>query len=317
MTLSLCLLLALGSGPQSPGPMDLAQQEAQEQRWDRALSLAEQALSSGVSSQPLQTAEIYGFIGKAAAVIGDDNAAQLAFARALELRPDFELSLRESPRILQPFRAARQSLSGAHLTLEARAERSWDGEVEATVGVHGDALSLVDRVRLESPERDETAGTQLSPPNESLFFHWRCATVPCRFWVTLLDARGNTLALAGTPSLPLEAAQQRPATRAPTPWFQGPVLWVVGAASFAIVSGIFLVGFKHDPGHACEPGRLPPKGRSTLTKVFRRSIQNGWRTRGDFGAPSPRLAQAASLRHGAGKLVVRSSIQELAWLPRT
>ena len=113
-----------------------------------AQALCARALAAGAMSRA-QTAGAYRLAGEVAAALGDDEAAREQFSRFLVLEPGAMLGSDVSPKITQPFAAARASLHGQHLTASAAAGRADGGTVRVEVDA-SDPLQMIASVRVRS-----------------------------------------------------------------------------------------------------------------------------------------------------------------------
>jgi hypothetical protein len=107
-----------------------------------AQALLTAALTSGAYG-PSEVADIYRLSGITQASVGDSDKATDAFAHLVALSPDEQLPPGTSPRVLQPFAAARAQLAGRAL----RAKVNRDGS-HLTVTIAEDPLAMVDGVRV-------------------------------------------------------------------------------------------------------------------------------------------------------------------------
>jgi tetratricopeptide (TPR) repeat protein len=113
----LALVLVLGWAPRpAHGNARLAEAKAalDELRYDDARKLLQEALEDG-GSGPEELAEIYRLSAQVAAALGDDAAAQGYFAHMLAIDPKFNLPAGTSPKIGEPFAAAKSQLGGRSL----------------------------------------------------------------------------------------------------------------------------------------------------------------------------------------------------------
>src|SRR5215216_4724899 len=95
VTRALAVLLALVAGAataaaQKKGPTDRARSEIGELRYEDAQKTIEKAIRSGTNG-PADMTELYLLLGEVKASLGDDDAAEDAFKRALAIDPAAEL----------------------------------------------------------------------------------------------------------------------------------------------------------------------------------------------------------------------------------
>jgi hypothetical protein len=111
LPVAVCLLLVAAAGrAQAAGNPNLerARQELDELRYDDAQRSLEVALRSG-DSGPEDLVEIYRLMGYVAAAKNDENAARRAFEVLLSIAPETRLPEGASPKLTEPFDAARKS----------------------------------------------------------------------------------------------------------------------------------------------------------------------------------------------------------------
>lgn len=203
-------------------------------QYARAFALASEALTRG-GAEPDQVEALYRVQGEAAAVLGDEAAAERAFAAMLELSPGAQLPADSSPKLLQPLARARVRLNGAHLTLEARSAMLVEGWVHTELTVSGDVLGQVKDVEL-LPLWDGAAPLRAS----SWALSWRCPSAPCPHLVRARDAAGNVLATLGTPAAPLSVRPlPAPPPPPPEPLWARPLPYALGGAALALAGGVF------------------------------------------------------------------------------
>ncbi|MCC6333184.1 MAG: tetratricopeptide repeat protein [Myxococcales bacterium] len=215
--------------------------------FEEAAQAAARGLEAGDAS-PLETAELHFLIGQASAVLGRADAAQRAFARALELSPGLELPLGASPKLAEPFQAARTALKGARLAIAPSGEVLANGRARVQVHIHGDVELLVDHGVLRFGF-DLTPGevplTRTDPPEASL----PCPAPPCAYSVSLFDRAGNGLLEAGSATSPLfVGAPAKPVPPSAPPattsqdarvWYRRPWPWLGAAVASAVATGLF------------------------------------------------------------------------------
>src|SRR6185503_879178 len=116
VTSTLALLLALVAAQatataQKKGATDRARNEIGELRYEDAQKTIEKAIKSGTNG-PADMAELYLLLGEVKASLGDDEAAEDSFKRALAIDPAAQLRDGLSPKIREPFGKARKAMKG-------------------------------------------------------------------------------------------------------------------------------------------------------------------------------------------------------------
>lgn len=197
-------------------------------KYEQALHALEKALYTGKnSSGDMKT--IYRMLGEIHAALGRQDEAQRNFRNLLALEPTAELARGISPKIQQPFKAAKDAMS-ARGKLEVRCSVD-DASSRVTLEVVADPAEMVGGARVVYRLEDGTEQiVEASGPGSHTM------RVPVTEPVTLVcaavDEHGNRLAEVGSWSAPLklspvepEQQQQsapaltaaRPAAKAPPP----------------------------------------------------------------------------------------------------
>jgi hypothetical protein len=120
--------------------LEKARQELDELHFDEAAAALEKALFGG-GNGPDDLVEIFELSARVAAARGDAASAEDFFRRLLSLAPDYALPAGTSPKIAEPFAAARRWLT-ERLPITARWEESTDAP-GVTVVVDADPLGMV------------------------------------------------------------------------------------------------------------------------------------------------------------------------------
>jgi hypothetical protein len=169
------------------GPVILgnAQKAIDDIDYEAARALTDQALESGELLPP-ELARAHLLAGEVAAALGDDAAAHDHFERFLLLAPDGQLPAGLSPKITQPFVAARASaVALGKATFDVELTRA-PGKVAITIG--GDPLHMAARVRvrLNGGSELQAIGARIELPADD--------KVAITASVAILDEHGNELA---------------------------------------------------------------------------------------------------------------------------
>lgn len=177
-----------------------ARGELDELKYDRAARSLEQALATGTNG-PAELAEIYRLSGEVAAALGDAKVAEEHFRRLLAIKPDARLAAGVSPKISQPFEAARAWFS-SRTPIQVRHELSADEPRSITVLVDSDPLNMIAAARAnvvvdggaaERIERKGPAPIELTLPEEGRL----------EVEVAAVDRYGNRVVEISTPSRPI------------------------------------------------------------------------------------------------------------------
>ncbi|MBX7102420.1 MAG: hypothetical protein K1X89_32180, partial [Myxococcaceae bacterium] len=236
-------------------PVRDAERALENLEYARAAELSLAALKQGQAA-PAQVQRLWAARAQALAAQGFADDARVAFERTLSLLPTFEISPDASPKLSEPFRAARERLQGQRLGATSRAQVQ-DARVSLTVTVLADVAGLVaaGEVEVEGAPAQALArqGAQLS----GLL---RCQA-PCPHRVVLRDDFGNRLLEIGTAAAPLlvdgvapapvvsappAAVDERALEPAGPSFFARPLPWAVAAGAFAAVATVFAVRTAQD-----------------------------------------------------------------------
>src|SRR3954469_17593335 len=118
MFAALSTLMVLSAAPTAASTALLEARGLQERRkLAGAYEAARRALTAGDAAAD-ETWAIYECLAELAAAMGYADDARGASSRTLELTPSFQLSALASPRLQEPFRAARAGLQGAALAVK-------------------------------------------------------------------------------------------------------------------------------------------------------------------------------------------------------
>lgn len=123
--------------------VDKARDLLLELRFEEARDLAQKALQEG-NRKPKEVAAIYMVIAEVSAALGDESEARAQFRNALAIDSSIEIGDGVSPKIVEPFEAARAMLEGTD-GIGASATRK-AGEV--TVVVDSDPARLIEGARV-------------------------------------------------------------------------------------------------------------------------------------------------------------------------
>ena len=109
---------------------------------DRALAHCREGLAAGDATAD-EVWRLHVLCAEVSAAMGFNEAAERSFARALELRPSFELPAESSPKLLRPYLAAHEKLRGVRLSAVPSSAPSSQGRVRVEVRVEGDVEGMV------------------------------------------------------------------------------------------------------------------------------------------------------------------------------
>lgn len=215
------VIAALASRAHADDELARAHQLETALEYDQALAIVEGVLARG-GTDPARYVELQLFAGKLAAGLDRVQAAQDHFARALAVRPDATLPEGTSPKLTEPFAAAKSRTAplGFRVTVvEGLVTLTTTDPLGLVVGI---AVHVVDS---GGQHRDlvERASTRLAiPPN----------TKPIE--IAALDANGNRL-WVGSPPPPID----KPIVRPPPPRSATPLAqrWT----TYAVITGAALV----------------------------------------------------------------------------
>jgi len=185
-TAAAAFAILLAAGTAWGGDLDAAQKKIDDIDYEAARDLIDGALDQGGLDR-VQLARAYRMAGEVAAALGDAAAAEEHFVHWLVLDPRGRLDAGVSPRIAEPFAAAkaRVDILGA-LKIDVTVERN-DARAHVSVDAR-DPLQMIAgmKVSADGGGREETGGltADVAVPDR--------ATVVT---VTLVDAHGNVLAI--------------------------------------------------------------------------------------------------------------------------
>lgn len=215
-----------------------AQRAAKTLEYDRALTLAQEALEQG-DADPALMRQLFRFQAEMAIVVGLKDTAVSAFARLLELDPGLELPSDASPRFVEPFRRAKERLGAASLSVIPRSEHKSRSLISTRVRVEGDSLHLVFGVHVIPLQ-----GASVALARTDVFEgHWTCAAAPCPHYISVQDGRGNELVRIGSPDSPLLVLEPEPvaATVDSRPLYRRGWPYVVGAGALVLTGTVLAV----------------------------------------------------------------------------
>jgi hypothetical protein len=224
--------------PRSETRFREAQRASKALEYDRALTLAQEALEQGDGSSELLL-KIFLFQAQMAVAVGLQETAISAYARALNLDPGQELASDASPKFAHPFQKARERIAGARLTAVPSSQRTRDGLVKTQVRVQGDVLHQVFGVEVQ-----QAGGAPVPLARTDTYEgHWSCAAAPCPHAIVVKDGRGNELLRIGSEKSPLLALE--PELRAGAldtrPWYRRGWPYVAGAGVIAAAGTVLAV----------------------------------------------------------------------------
>ncbi len=180
--------------------LDKAREAMGELRYEDAGKALDKAIKSGTNT-PAEMIEIYMMQGEVRASLGDDDAAKEAFQRALVLDPGVELRKGLSPKIGEPFSAARRAMKGKkQLSIQHRIIKPRPPVI--AVVVEADPLKMLVGARIaywteEGGTAKSVAGSGTTRVDLTL------AAGAKRFVVAGIDKHGNRVIELGSESDPL------------------------------------------------------------------------------------------------------------------
>lgn len=182
------LLLATATAHAGDSPLlDQAQQAIDGVDYDAAKGLVDKAITAG-ALEPADLARAHMLAGEVAAALGDDATARDHFVRWLLLDPDAALPDGVSPKIAEPFAAAKEQAGtlGA-MTIAVRVERS-HGKVHVFLDAR-DPLNLIAglRVRRDDGRAAQEQGTSVELPADD--------AEPVTLTVLVLDEHDDQIAV--------------------------------------------------------------------------------------------------------------------------
>lgn len=159
--LAVLTVLALATVARADDTADLAEARRLEAtlEYEPALAIVERVIAGGTATTPAMLAERHLLAGTLAAGLDRPDAAKAHFARVLVLAPDTSLPAGTSPKLTEPFEAARVIAAPLKLTAIA-----WRTSVQ--LSVETDPLALVDGLEVVvdgSPLR-VTGGKRVDTP---------------------------------------------------------------------------------------------------------------------------------------------------------
>lgn len=188
LTLTAATVLPARTAWATPPELERARRQIDELQYDLARTSLAAALASGQASTE-ELVELHRLTGEVAATLGDAAAAQAAFERALALRPSTTLPDGVSPKIAEPFEAARRKLGDHHLIATATL-----GASSITVAIKDDPAGLVGGARALVISPDGTEQQASVQGRGTLVIAVPALAPGAHARVELLDDAGNVLA---------------------------------------------------------------------------------------------------------------------------
>jgi hypothetical protein len=242
---ALLALVAGGRVAAANPALDEAHKDIDSSDYMAARTALDQALHGG-GATPEDLAEIYKLTGIVEGALGEDRAANEAFARWLELDPKGELPTGTSPKIERPFKSAARHSKPLDLKADTSATPP-----TVTLVVVSDRGGLVAHVHViaiadGAPEQafDGAPGVPIALPVGH--------RIDLR--VQALDANGNRVFELGSTTVPLVItgsdartkvdtakviAKHDDVPRKPRPWYFQWWAWGGATVAFAIAGGVF------------------------------------------------------------------------------
>ncbi|HUS68300.1 MAG TPA: tetratricopeptide repeat protein [Kofleriaceae bacterium] len=200
LAIAALLCAAGGSARADKKALDKAREAMGELRYEDAGKALDKAIKSGTNT-PAEMVEIYLIQGEVKASLGDDDAAVEAFKRALVLDAGTELREGLSPKIREPFAAARRAMKGKKsLTIVHRIIKPNPPTI--AVVVQDDPLKMLVGARIAYWTEDGGAPRSVAGSGAARIDLTLIAGAK-RFVVAGIDKNGNRLVELGTESEPL------------------------------------------------------------------------------------------------------------------
>jgi hypothetical protein len=235
-------LLLAAPGEATPSGAERCRALLAELRYKQALLCAEEGLEVG-DAHPPEVQSLYLVVAESSAALNLLDASRTAFEHVLLLNPSFQLSSLASPKLREPFGAARRSIGDARLKAMPVVLPIGASRYRARVIIEGDRFHWVHGGTLYVQRGADFVPVELVPAEE-LRAELECP-VRCGYFVVLRDASGNALLELGSSSALLfpELPEAAPAavTSAPAPprvWYRHPATYGVLAALFAAAGGV-------------------------------------------------------------------------------
>lgn len=223
---SLALLAAVAGDAAADNPdLDRAWALKSELRYREAAEAVEAARRRG-GAEPGELARMWRLAGEIAAGLERRDQAVEHFARWLALEPDAALPDGASPKLSEPFAAARRRLAGRRLSL------TWAVDGRRLVVAASDPLSMIAEVRIERTG-GEVIARRRAPPYAATI----AGTGPASLVAVALDDAGNLLAIAGDIAIAPVAITRPPVE--PRPAWARPLPWAIGAGIAGAASVTF------------------------------------------------------------------------------
>jgi hypothetical protein len=206
--------------------------------YDRALSLAHAALEQGDADAAL-TFRLFVFQAEMSMAVDLEDSAVAAFARALELEPNFELDLEASPRLERPFKKAKARMQGVRLSAVPTSIRAPNGTVSTQVRLVGDTLQLVVGATLQPFSGAPVPLTR----TDGFEGRWSCERAPCPHLLSFKDNRGNELLRVGSQESPLFVREpEGPKIQEDRrPWYRRGWPYLIASGVFAAAGTVMAV----------------------------------------------------------------------------
>lgn len=189
------------SAPRSTGknPLERARTEIGELRYEDAQKTVDKALRSGTNG-PAEMAELYLLAGEVQASLGDDEAAQEAFRKALVIDPSAELREGLSPKIREPFAKARRAMKNKKpLAIQHRILKPDPPTIAVLVESDPFGMVIGGRLIYRNADGSERSVAGMGKQRVDL----RLPRGTGKFMVAAIDEHGNRLVVLGSESEPL------------------------------------------------------------------------------------------------------------------
>jgi len=198
-----------------------ARAELGDLRYEEALATLGKALEAGTNA-PAATAQIHLLLGEVRASLGQEDAAQQAFERALAMDPELIQRKGVSPKLSGPFRRARRARrASARLAIAHRIARPRPHGASVAVIIESDPLGMVAGARIdywladgsrrttetrrkgEPAQPDENRKPGADGKQSASTFELQVPGGVSRFVVAAIDEHGNRLVELGSEAQPL------------------------------------------------------------------------------------------------------------------
>ena len=213
---ALCAISASSGSAAANPDLDRARELKSQLRYAEAATAVDAAIGRGGAS-PEQLGQMWRLAGELAAGLGRRDDAIERFARWLAIAPSGELGTGVSPKLAEPFVAARARLAGQRIS------------IAPTVSGRAVTLTLADPLTMAAELRLERSGGEILASRSAASISITVAgTAPVSLVATAFDRFGNVLVRVSSIQVNGVASTARPPWRRPLYWFvalRSPVWW--------------------------------------------------------------------------------------------